>query len=66
MPCGRRELKCIQKDIPVLVPDKSIKKQNHIVEVWGISSFFRGLPTVAPHVKRNPFPAKYTWEQETT
>lgn len=40
MPCGRRELKFVQKDVPVLALDKSIKKQTHIVEVWGI--FFLG------------------------
>jgi len=39
MSCGRRELKFIQKDIPVLAPDKFVKKQNHIVEVWGIFLF---------------------------
>lgn len=54
MPCGRRALKFIQIDIPVLAPDKSIKKQNHIVEVWGIFFsfflFFRGLPTVAVRI----------------
>lgn len=42
MPCGRRELKFIQKDVPVLALDKSIKKQTHIVEVWGIFFFFLG------------------------
>lgn len=67
MPCGRRELKFIQKDIPVLVPDKSIKKQNHIVEVWGIFFFFQGTShSSSTHVKLNPFPAKHTWEQEKT
>lgn len=46
MPCGRRELKFIQEGSPLLAPDKSIKKQTHIVEVLG-RYFFRELPTTA-------------------